>query len=312
MISDSEQSADTAALVKFLKRNLRVLLLFTISGATIFFVVSFFLPKLYKSTGIVYPPSSPSVESIIDNPNFGFDIEADRLIQILQSNAVRDSVTSRFKLTDYYELDMSDPEQADKLTKKFNQDVQFQRTGSMSILISARTKDPQMSADIVNYIISLANRVREKIYKQNIYLAYDNTKAEYEEHKNNSDSLQAILASSLQENNLNSLLLLASNSQLSIDLDKLSGSQKTSSPKIASHIIAFKNVYERMREAEGRLLRLKKILRTPVPRLFVIDYALPRYKKISPSFLTNAVVGGLVALIMAFILLLFRNSVREP
>jgi len=73
--------------------------------------------------------------------------------------------------------------------------------------------------------------------------------------------------------------------------------------------MAFKNMNERLRENESRLIRIRKILDTPIPGLFVIDYAQPSYAKVAPSFLMNALVGGLFSLCAALVILLFKNSI---
>jgi uncharacterized protein involved in exopolysaccharide biosynthesis len=311
MLSDNEQQNDTVLLTNFIRKNFRLLILITAAGGVLGLLVTFFIPKQYKSTGIVFPPSTPALESSIENPNFGFDIEADRLIQILQSNAMRDSVAGKFDLLKYYDLDADDPERMDKFIKKFKKDIQFERSSSMSILITARTREPELSSKIVNYIIKTADAVREKIYKQNILVSYEHAKEEYKQQKKQTDSVQEYLLMTLKANHLNSLILLASNSQISIDMDKLSEAQKNNniSSDLGSNIIAFKNMNERLRESESRLIRIRKILETPIPGLFVIDYAQPSYTRVSPSFLMNTLVSGLFALCAALVILLFRNSI---
>jgi capsular polysaccharide biosynthesis protein len=312
MISDTEQTGDTIQLVKFLKKNLKMLFFYAVAGGALAFVLTFFMPKLYKSTGVVYPPSNPSIENSIDNPNFGFDIEADRLIQIFQSNALRDSVTQKFDLLSYYEIKKEDPEYFDKYIKKYKNDITFERSSSMSILISARTKDPELSANIVNYIIGVIDNIRENIYKQNIRMTWEHAEAEYNEQKSKTDSLQKLIMAGLSANNLNSLLLLASNSQISIDLEKLNASEKNKiDPKLGGEIFAFKNANERFKESESRLIKLKKILTTPVPKLFVIDRAKAHYQKVSPSFLTNILIGSFFALFTIVSILLFKSNFEK-
>jgi capsular polysaccharide biosynthesis protein len=83
MLSESEQKSDTLHFWEFIKKNLRLLIIYSIAGGGLSMVVTFFIPKEYTSSGIIYPPSSTSSDNSIDFPNFGYDVEADRLIQIL-------------------------------------------------------------------------------------------------------------------------------------------------------------------------------------------------------------------------------------
>ncbi|MCE3229377.1 MAG: hypothetical protein K0S32_3928 [Bacteroidetes bacterium] len=309
MISDSEQQKDTYLLTRFIRKNFKSLALFAIIGAAIGLTTALFIPKEYKSTAIVFPPSAPSVESSIDNPNFGYDVEADRLIQILHSNEVRDSVVKLFDLYSYYELDHQKNENKDELIKKYRSDIRFERTPSMSIVLSAQTRSAELSADILNYIIAVTDKVREKIYKQNLITSFQNAQQEYNEQKIKMDSMQFVLTKKLKDNNLNSLIILASNAQISIDMDKLSTSRGDASGlSIGSDIISFKNVTERLKESEGKLLRLKKILNTPVPKLFVIDHAEPRFKKAFPSYLIFTLAGAVFSVAVLLIILTIKRG----
>lgn len=311
MITEQEQQADTIQLWNFIKKNLKPILIFGCIGFTGALILSLFIDKEYKSTAVVYPPSAPSVEATIDNPNFGYDVEADRLIQIFHSNEIRDSVVKKFDLMKYYELDVDEKESYDKLIKLFRKNIRFERTTSMSIVITAQTKSPEMSANIVNYLIEVTDNVREKIYKQNLKISYESALEDYDNEKRHVDSLQTILNKTLKENNLNGLVILASNSQISIDLDKLVAKTNGNVPNIGDDIIAFKNKLGRLYDSEGRLIRLRKILDTPTPKLFVIDYAQPRYKKVYPLRSLNALIGFVFGSLLMTIILIVKNLAEQ-
>lgn len=308
MITEKEQQADTAQLWKFFRKNFKLFLFFGCLGLTMALLSSIFLEKEYKSIGIVYPPSGPSVEASIDNPNFGYDVEADRLIQIFHSNEIRDSVVKKFDLMSYYDLDANVKEDHDRLIKKYEKQIHFERTPSMSIILSAQTKSPEMSANIVNYIIETTDKVREKIYKQNFKTLYESALEDYNSQKKQVDSLQLMLNKTLMENDLNNLIILVSNSQISIDLDKLvSKTNGKIESSIGNDIIEFKNRLGRLYESEGKLIRLKKILDTPTPKLFVIDYAEPRYKKVFPMYSLTAAIGFIIGVVVIGTILILKN-----
>ncbi|MCE3260837.1 MAG: hypothetical protein K0S12_2478 [Bacteroidetes bacterium] len=312
MITEKEQQQDTYLLGVFLKRNKKLLIVSGLAGALLGLLSAILLPKEFKSVAVVFPPSAPSVEASIDNPNFGYDVEADRLIQIFHSNEVRDSVVKLFQLYSYYDLDPAKNESKDELIKKYQRDIRFERTPSMSIVLSAQTKTAELSSGILNYIIEVTDKVREKIYKQNLRTSFNNALVEFDQQKFKADSLQAILTKKLKENNLNSLIILASNAQISIDMDKLSSKQTdTSGLSIGSDIISYKNLTDRLKESEGKLLRLRKILNTPVPRLFVIDRAEPRYKKVFPSLASFTITGAIAGLVIMIIILIVKNNVAS-
>jgi capsular polysaccharide biosynthesis protein len=304
MLSEEQQINDTSEFKKFIKQHFKSLLIFSLIGGVLGFIGSFFIPREFESFGNVYPPLSPSIEFSIENPNFGYDIEADRLIQIFQSNEIRDSVIKKFDLVDYYDIQKTEPDWTDKLFKKYKKSVFFERTPGMSILIGARTEKPQLSSDIVNYIIGITDQTREKIYKQNIRLAYQSALSDFESQKAKTDSAQKLLVFSLQANKMNNLLILASNSQISMDIDKLNNFKSDDNFTIGSQIIAFKNLHDRLNESEIRLVKVKKALTNPIPKIYVIDKAEPRFKKVSPSKLLTMAIAMLFSFVITLIVLL--------
>ena len=153
MLSNQEQKNELYQFLEFISSNKKRFLLVIIICAFLSGGLTFFIPKEYRSTAIIFPPAGLSLDYNVDNPNFGYDIEADRLLQILQSSQIRDSIISKFNLVEYYKLDKSEKEWLFKLNKKYRRDVTFNRTQYMSILVSAQTTDPEMSSNIVNYIL---------------------------------------------------------------------------------------------------------------------------------------------------------------
>jgi capsular polysaccharide biosynthesis protein len=308
MLSNQDQISDTVAFTQFIKKNLRLLSFCGLIGAILGLALGFILPKEYRSKANVYPPSSPSTEAIIDNPNFGYDVEADRLIQIFQSNGVRDSVIKKFDLLKYYELEKSDAEWLDKLTRYYKRDFSFERSTSMSVILTAQTKDPELSAGIVNYMIEVADLIREDIYKQNIRIARNNALSDFEMQKSKTDSALKQLVWLLKENGLNSMALLASNAQISLDLEKLSSGSRDVNFEIGAGIIAFKTLRDRLNEFESRLIRVDKALSNPIPKLYVIDKAEARYKKVFPSKFLLSLTGLIAGVVITAIVIFARKT----
>ncbi|MDI1355441.1 MAG: hypothetical protein PSX36_11005 [bacterium] len=309
MLSEKEQVSDATQFWQFLHKHFKQLLIYAIVGALMASIITLFIPKEFKSYGIVYPPSSTSFENSIDFPNFGYDVEADRLMQIFESREIRDSVVKKFELVKYFEIDRESPEWHDELLKKYFKNIKFERTTSMAVLISVRTKDPNLSASIVNYIINSADAFREKLYKKNINTAYENALEEYTTQKLKVDSVEAILVEELKQNKLSSLLMLISDAQISIDIDKLNSlNAATTHTAIGGHIIAFKSIYDVLRDSRSRLIRIKKTYTNPIPKIYVINYAEPYFKKVSPSFLVNIAIGILLSLSVAGVILLVKHN----
>ncbi len=270
-------------------------------------VITYFIPNEYRSYGIVYPPSSTSLENSVENPNFGYDIEADRIIQIMQSQVIMDSTASKFNLITYFDIDIKDTDRRDKLSRMFLKMVKFERTNYMSVSISVKSKDPYMSADMVNYIIDKANEFRERIYKQNVLSAYSKAKEELDFQTKISDSIITIVKKDLDKLNLSGLLVLATNAQLNFnDLNRMQASIENSN--VGINIINYRSQLDRQREIENKLFKIKKILDNPVPKLYLIDKGLPSFKKVYPSYALNALVAILLSLVISIILIVNKSK----
>lgn len=127
-----------------------------------------FLPKKYEATAKFFPPAFNKEENLNLNASMGFNLEADRLINIAQSSTIKDSLIKRFDLKKYYKVDTTSPAWRENLYTRLDSDLRFERTKYMSVEISFRSKDPELSAIVVNEIMSLLSRFLERMVKINM------------------------------------------------------------------------------------------------------------------------------------------------
>jgi capsular polysaccharide biosynthesis protein len=308
MLSQNEQKQEALQVVKFIQANKKRLILFPTIAILLSVIITFFIPKQYFSSGIVFPPDHPSLDNNVSNPNFGYDVEADRLLQIFQSNSIGDSVANKFNLFNYYELDKADLDWRDRLTKEYKNDVRFERTRYMSIIISAQTKDPELSANIVNYIIESTNRVREKLYKQNVLTAYDKAEHDFLIQKHLADSMLVKLKMDIELLHISGLVLLAPSAQLNIDFISKLTSSRPEDVSLGENILKYRHQLDRQNDFEGKYIRVKKMMEDPVPSIYVLDNAMVSYKKVSPSFTVNAFIACFIGFFAAIFISVFKQN----
>ena len=307
MLSKEGQDFETKSVKEFIIKNKFKLALNISIAIIVSIVITYFIPNEYRSYGIIYPPSSTSLENSVENPNFGYDIEADRIIQIMQSQVIMDSTTNRFNLITYFDIDIKEIDSRDKLTNNFLKMVKFERTNYMSVSISVKSKNPNMSADIVNYIIDKANELRERIYKQNVLLAYGKAQEELDFQRKISDSIITVVKKDLDKLNLSGLMVLATNGQLNFnDLNSKQSSIENSN--VGINIINYRSQLDRQREIENKLFKIKKTLDNPVPNLYLIDKGVPSFKKVYPSYALNALIAILFSLVISIILIVNKSK----
>ena len=283
-------------------------ILLTVFGALVLAaLVTFMLPKRYSSSAIIFPVYNNKVESVIENPAFGYDVEADRLLQLLESDEVRDSVTTKFNLVKYYEIDKSSPDWNDQLRQKFMNDVNFVRTPYMSIIIKVVTKQPELSAEMANYIIQLADGVRGRIFKKNELTAFRQVEKEFVAKKITVDTLKNRI-NKLRNESESDLVALVNMQGF---VQTLGGEGKSgTNTELERALNQYIFEQSRLNEIAGRYERAKAHYESPITQVYVVDRARVSYKKVSPSLFLNLAIAGFCSLVFSISFLLFYEKLR--
>lgn len=299
-MKDQQEKNDLLQIIRFIYINYKIYIKSITITLILTVAVTFLLPKQYKSTGIIFPTYSNSLEETYNNPMFGYDIEADRVLQLLQSQEIQDSITRKFDLVTYFELDTLDERWRDDLRKEIIENVNFSKTPFMSIEISAKTKDPQLSSDLVNTIIGLIDPIRNRILKQNIIVAHNSIRNEYQNQKNNLDSLVNLIKTMRDEYGNPAISLLA-NQEFNFD-NKRTGNNTLLEEKIDKYLIQ-KVIYN---DIKVKYERVKTQLERPLPGIYVINQGIKSNKKVSPSFLINMVITTILTIVIVTMVLVLK------
>ncbi|MEO5641797.1 MAG: Wzz/FepE/Etk N-terminal domain-containing protein [Bacteroidia bacterium] len=283
-------------------------ILFTVIGALVLAtVVTLVLPKRYSSSAIIFPVYNNNVESVIENPVFGYDVEADRLLQLLESDEVRDSVVTKFDLMNYYEINKSSPDWSDQLRQNFLNDVEFERTPYMSIVIKVVTRQPELSAEMANYIIQLADGVRGRIFKRNELAAFQQAEKEFVAKQTVVDTLKKRI--NILRGETHSDLVALVNMQGFV---QTLGGERNNGTNTELERLLNQYIFEqsRLNDIAGRYERAKAHYESPITQVYVVDRARVSYKKVSPSLLLNLFIAGFCSLIFSITFLLFLEKLR--
>lgn len=302
-----DKDADVIQVVRFIYRYRKLYIIVMLAALVCAVLVSLMMKPQYNSSGILFPVQNHSIESVIDNPAFGYDVEADRLLQVLYSEEVLDSCAVKFDLYYQYGVDPSAPDARDQLKDKFNRQVTFSRSQYVSVVISATTVEPQLSADMVNYIISLSDGIRNRIYKKNLLIVYQSLEKEYTERQNYlnliTDSVAALRAATNVEvlTTMNNQVVLKSNS--------------TASAKEQTRLEQMINNYmyeqSRLNDISEKYRRAKIQYERPATHAFVLQYAKPSYKKLAPNYIANVLISVFCACIFLTGMLLLQEKFKS-
>ncbi len=161
-----------------------------------------FITPMYESKTTMFPTSTTSLSrSVIlawrDFNEFGEVEEAERLLQILESETVRERVSERFNLMEHYEIPEDAKYKNTILRAEYRSNFKFRRTQYGAVEVRVRDKDPVMAADMANYATALVDTVMNEIRRERFSLAYDVAQREYHnmmaQSKQYQDSLQKIM-----------------------------------------------------------------------------------------------------------------------
>lgn len=132
--------------------------------------VSLLMPNYYMARAIVFPTKSNSVDFNSNSRNsvveFGDEADAERLLQVLISPEIRDSLTESYDLYEHYEItpDQSNPKF--EFQKVYEGNVVFSRTRYNSINIDVFDKDPELATSMANDIVRLVDTVMNRMIRQ--------------------------------------------------------------------------------------------------------------------------------------------------
>lgn len=278
---------DGTQVIRFIHRNRKFYLFGSIAAIVAGLVLTLLITPKYMSYGVFFPVYNNSIESVVDNPVFGYDVEADRMIQILYAEEVIDSCNAKFKLYERFGIDPNEPEARDLLKKEFLETVNFSRSPYVSIIVSATTPDPQFSSDLVNYILSLCDGMRNRIYKKNIELAYINLKREYQTKKEYLDDLTDSVANLRSQTNVEVVSMI--NNQ--VVLKSSGGGNSRIQTELERVINSYLYETKRLNDIAERLDKAKTQFDRPTTKIFVLQQAKPSYYKASPSLIVNLSVS---------------------
>jgi len=304
------ETKDFVEFFSVIKQNYRLILIFISCSCLAVAIGTYFIPRQYTSSAIIYPTFSNSLEDVIRNPQFGSDVEADRLLQLLESRSIRDSIVRKFDLVKYYDIDKSDRDWQFQLTKKFQKDITFTKTALMSLVISARSRDPEMSAQVVNEIILLLSKIREKLFKRNVYIALASFKKEFEALKSGLDSMSGVL-NRMTRTRKDVQQYLQTEKYVSLIFDKKQMADDDAGKALQLAVNQYNVKLSWLYDVQNSLKYAALMSQRPLPSVYVIESAEPSYNKSYPNYSINLLIAFSGSSVFISFLLFLIQKIRN-
>lgn len=296
-------------------------------------IVSLLITPRFKSAVVLFPAASVSLsKSLVETSSistdnrdvlsFGEDEEAERMLQILHSNQIKDHIVKKYDLMNHYEIDMTQPYPYTKLENKYKGNIKFRRTEFMSIEIEVLDTDPQMAADIANEIAAYIDSAIHNMQRERAIEAYNLVEREYvnvqQEIKLISDSLQKIrhlgvIDYESQAASLNtayaSAISRGDKTASEVILDRMKtltlygGIYNELSKKLESEIL-------RMGQLKAKYVSSKVNLDQTLPQIFIVDKAVKAERKAVPKRSIIVIISTMSTFALSLLLLLIIDQIR--
>jgi len=145
--------------VKLLKKWRTQFIIVTVVAilASAIFSSDLFIKPRYKSSATVYPAN------VIP---FSGESTTEQILQMLESNYIRDGVIRKYNLAKHYEVDTTAKDAQTQLADKFKSFVKISKNEYESVDIDVMDTDPQMACDIANDILAEMNNKISTLHKE--------------------------------------------------------------------------------------------------------------------------------------------------
>lgn len=181
MKSEQHYELKRATLVPLIVKWRKLLLTVTLMAFVISLIVSLLIDDKYESTVVLFPAATTNVSKTLLSENgfddkslleFGEEEQAEQMLQILNSDAIRERIIEKYDLMTHYEIDQVQKYKMTKLYNTYEDNIKFKRTPFMSVEISVLDKNAEYAANIANDIASLLdtaiNRMQQTIALQSL------------------------------------------------------------------------------------------------------------------------------------------------
>jgi capsular polysaccharide biosynthesis protein len=204
-VKSTDEFSDSFKVAIFLYKWRKTLLIIGIAAAILsaFFSSPLFISPLYKSSVIMYPASSNSISKslLLENANqkqdlleIGAEEQTQQMMQILNSNKIRDKVISKFKLAEHYNIKPGAKYFQTYVYNRFGSNISYKLTEYLAVKIIVLDKDPQMAADIANEIAALLDSVKNDMSKERAIQGFKIVEAEFSNQMNLVQTMEDSLA----------------------------------------------------------------------------------------------------------------------
>jgi len=152
-------------------------------------IMLYLVPKQYTSYTLLFPskqfsPSKLVIEvdagNQLDYMSFGFADDCERLIDLLNSDALKLEIANRYGLWDRWKIKKKSESALNTLQKRWDEKISVKRTEYNSVRVEATDFSPQGAADLVNGMVQYSDTIKFRMNKPLVDYVLRVVKTEYD------------------------------------------------------------------------------------------------------------------------------------
>lgn len=331
----NESIFDSTNLIVYLYSWRIPLIIVTLIAAILAAVFSspYFIEPKYESTVTVFPTTTNSLSKALlpqkfasrgqDILEFGEEEQAEQLLQILNSDEIRNQIIEQFNLVEHYDIDTNGSYVRTQLYETYSDNLSFRRTEYMSVEINVLDTDPVMAADIANAIVILLDNAKNRIQKERAQKGLKIIEGEFlalkQEVKQLEDSLTLLRYKGVHDYETQSAAL---SEQLATALIENNRSAVKSIEQKLDTLAKYGGTYVSLRDElqymKEEVVKLKTTydqakvdVNETLPATFRVNEAYPAEKKSYPTRWLIVVVSALGAFTITLISILIIDTIKN-
>lgn len=182
----AEFRTDSVDLINFFIRHFRKFIIAGIAAAVISAIVSLLLKPLYESAVILYPSSNITEASTLLGEAssraalFGDDDATEKLIQVIESEQVRDYLKQKYDLARHYNIKPGERYPNTLLAEKMDKYLRCTKTSFGSVEISVRDRDREIACAMANDMAARADTIFNNLQRGAASVMLDEITRSYE------------------------------------------------------------------------------------------------------------------------------------
>lgn len=296
-------------------RNWRTMIAVAVVAAVVGTIATMpaFMPPRYMSRAVVYP---------VNLNSYSVETRTDQLLQLLESNSIRDSLIEQFDLGTAYEIDTTAKGGYFALYNEFMERVDISKTTYESVRIEVVDEDPRRARDLVLGMLDQVNLLARRLQREKSYEVLTISQRSLDHAREKLDSVEAQLDtlrkrdgildyySQVKELTKGYMRLIASGApparvnevrQLIDDMERKGGEFRS----LSALSDLFRNNYDRQLTEHERVINdvTKELTYTNV-----VVYPEVSDKKVYPVRWLVLVLTVVSALLLAYLLLIWRDQ----